>query len=148
MASNAGTKNAGNAVHPIARWVAGLLSPMCLRDQRMLSSLVSRSMFGAALISFVSGYVLENVHLTFYGVAAAGVAMFAVSCPNWRQREDEEQRWCDEGMVKAYYDLRSEILDAVEAEVEEEEGEKAIKGKAPSNSKSAGDAPKKSKQGK
>ncbi|KAH9599475.1 Microsomal signal peptidase 12kDa subunit [Trypanosoma melophagium] len=108
-------------VHPVAKWVAGLYSPMSLKDQRMVASGAARTLYGSLLISLILGYVMGLVYITFYGVTAGFVVSLLLYVPNWYQREDDDQRWCDESEVKEYYRLRQELLDQMVKEQTQEE---------------------------
>ncbi|ORC89573.1 uncharacterized protein TM35_000111070 [Trypanosoma theileri] len=107
-------------VHPIAKWVAGLFSPMSLKDQRMVLSGVARMLYGSLFISLILGYVVGLAYITFYGLAAGFAVSLLLFVPNWYQREDEDQRWCDESDVKEYYRIRQELLDQMATEQEKE----------------------------
>lgn len=94
---------APSTVHPAARWVAGLFSPMSLRDQDYCADMLQRIVWGSLAVSFPIAYWLGNILVTVGGVIAAAVVCLVLFVPNWRQRPDPALQYADDTAVYHYY---------------------------------------------
>ncbi|KAK7198675.1 Microsomal signal peptidase 12 kDa subunit (SPC12) [Novymonas esmeraldas] len=90
-------------VHPVARWVAGLLSPMSLRDQEYCTDMFQRLLWGSLLVSFPVAYWLGNILVTVGGVCGATVLCLVLFVPNWYQHPDPAMKYADDTEVYHYY---------------------------------------------
>ncbi|GET89342.1 hypothetical protein, conserved [Leishmania tarentolae] len=90
-------------VHPFARWVAGLLSPMSLQDQVYCSEMFMRILWGSVAVSFPIAYWMGSVLVTVVGVCTATAVCFVLYVPNWYQRPDPALQYADDTEVYNYY---------------------------------------------
>jgi hypothetical protein len=98
-------------IHPAALYVAGLLSPMSLLDQRWAYYGAWYIINCAAVIGFGLGYYMSSFRYCLYVVGAALALCHAVFLLNWRQRADPSVKWVPEAKVAAYYDLMERCVD-------------------------------------
>lgn len=91
-----------SSVHPIARWVSGLFSPMSLKDQSYVATVHARILWTTLCISFPIAYIADNIFITVGCVAAA--VMFCLVCfvPNWLQHPDPLMTFADDTAVYYY----------------------------------------------
>ncbi|EAN99003.1 hypothetical protein, conserved [Trypanosoma cruzi] len=124
-------QNEGQAmVHPLARWFAGLSAPMSLRDQQMVRKGLTRVFCVFLFLPLIAGFFFEHIGMVFYGVVMGCVVSLVLFGPNWYQREDPDQRWCDEAEVKEYYRVRQMLIDELEEEESNEELQALTKNRA------------------
>ncbi|CCW64304.1 unnamed protein product [Phytomonas sp. EM1] len=90
-------------VHPFARMVAGLLSPMSLEDQRWAYSFSCHAIFGTFIVSFPIAYAVQNVFFCVYSILVAACVSAVVCLPNWRQNIDYNLTFEADEKVDAYY---------------------------------------------
>ncbi|KEG13209.1 hypothetical protein DQ04_01151160 [Trypanosoma grayi] len=64
--------------------------------------------------------------MTFYGLAAGCATSLVLYAPNWYQREDDDQKWCDEAEVREYYQARQQLLDDFAQEDSAMEGQEEV----------------------
>lgn len=108
------------AVHPYAQKLAGLLSPMSIRDQEVASQVSTYLIFSSLIFSFPVAFWMENILISAGAITLAGVICFILFLPNWRQRKDPEMQWVSRAEVYYYY----KKLEARRAEMKTS-GEKA-----------------------
>lgn len=89
-------------IHPLSRKLAGLLSPLSLKDQKYNNALSIQLIFGSLLGSFPVAYYFDNIFIAVFGIIAGTVVSLVLCLPNWWQQEDGLQ-WANEDDVKAYY---------------------------------------------
>lgn len=90
-------------VHPMARQLAGLLSPMALQDQKLAAWLCNTLMILSVAISFPVAYWMQNILVCIYSVTAAALCCLVVCLPNWWQRRDPDLKFADDQAVWRYY---------------------------------------------
>ncbi|CBZ27809.1 conserved hypothetical protein [Leishmania mexicana MHOM/GT/2001/U1103] len=90
-------------VHPAARWVAGLLSPMSLRDQGYCTDMFQCILWGSLAVSFPIAYWMGCVLVTVIGVCAATLVCLVLFVPNWYQHPDPALKYADDMEVYGYY---------------------------------------------
>lgn len=90
-------------VHPYARKLAGLLSPMSLQDQEVASRVSSYLIFSSLFFSFPVAFWMENILISAGAITLAGIISFILFLPNWRQRKDPEMQWVPRAEVYYYY---------------------------------------------
>lgn len=91
------------AVHPAARWLARLFSPMSLKDQDYCTERFQRLLWGTLFISFPIAYSLGNVLITMGAVCAVTLVSLVVFVPNWFQHPDPLLKYADDTEVYYYY---------------------------------------------
>jgi hypothetical protein len=91
------------AVHPAARWVARLFSPMSLKDQEYCTDRFQRLLWGTLLVSFPIAYWIGNVLITVGAVCGATVVSLVLFVPNWYQHPDPLLKYADDTDVYNYY---------------------------------------------
>lgn len=92
-----------SAVHPAARWLARLFSPMSLKDQASCADRFQRLLWGSLFLSFPVAYWLGNVLITMGAVVAATVVCLVLFVPNWYQHPDPALHYADDTAVYYYY---------------------------------------------
>lgn len=97
------TGAAARSVHPAARWLARLFSPMSLKDQTACTDRFQRFLWGTLFVSFPIAYWLGNVLVTMGAVCAATVISLVVFVPNWYQHPDPLLTYADDTDVYHYY---------------------------------------------
>ncbi|KAG5502972.1 hypothetical protein JKF63_04745 [Porcisia hertigi] len=95
--------SASRKVHPVARWVAGLLSPMSLQDQCYCTDWFQRILWGSLAFSFPLAYFTGTVLITVGGVCAATVVCLVLFVPNWYQHSDPALKYANDTQVYHYY---------------------------------------------
>ncbi|CAM39190.1 conserved hypothetical protein [Leishmania braziliensis MHOM/BR/75/M2904] len=90
-------------VHPAARWVSGLFSPMSLRDQEYCTDMFQRILWGSVVVSFPIAYWMGRVLVTVVGVCVATAVCLVLFVPNWYQRPDLALKYADDTEVHNYY---------------------------------------------
>ncbi|KAG5477641.1 hypothetical protein CUR178_05347 [Leishmania enriettii] len=95
--------SAPRQVHPAARWVAALFSPMSLRDQEYCANMLQRILWGSLGISFPIAYWTGRVRVTLIGLCAAMVVCIVLFVPNWYQNPDPALTYADDTEVYNYY---------------------------------------------
>ncbi|KAG5477109.1 hypothetical protein LSCM1_05451 [Leishmania martiniquensis] len=95
--------SARRKVHPAARWVAGLFSPMSLRDQEFCATMFQRILWGSLAVSFPIAYGTGRVLITVIGLCAAVVVCIVLFVPNWYQNPDPALKYADDREVYNYY---------------------------------------------
>lgn len=90
-------------VHPLAKKLAGLLSPMSLKDQEAASFWCTAILGGSLAVFFPIAYWLQSMLVVVSGVFGAALVSAAVCVPNWRQRRDEKLKFANDHHVWDYY---------------------------------------------
>jgi hypothetical protein len=90
-------------VHPLARSLAGLLSPMSFRDQQFSFTWAQRLMYATGIALYPVAWYMETFQVFAYGVLAAFGVCCVLFVPNWYQNADPQVKFVDRAVTKAYY---------------------------------------------
>lgn len=128
-------------VHPAARWLARLFSPMSLKDQEYCTQRFQRILWGSLLVSYPVAYWMGNVLITMGAVAAATVLCLVLFVPNWYQHPDP-LKYADDMDVYYYYQQyeaakKAARESATAATSADEAGKSATRAATPASQKKA-----------
>lgn len=94
-----------SSLHPFARKIKNLFSPMSIKDQALVDFWLMPIIGSALLISFPVAYVYENVLISVISLFVAWIACMFAFLPNWRQSKDDDMNWVSATEYYAYYQL-------------------------------------------
>lgn len=96
-------KPSKQAVHPLAKMLADLMSPMSLKDQESANCWCTVMICGSLVVSFPVAYWLQNLFIVMFSIAGAAAVSLVVCVPNWRRRPDRSLKFADDRSVWDYY---------------------------------------------
>lgn len=91
-------------VHPLARKLAALLSPMSLTDQRLCFLWSQRIMYTAGVLLYPVAWYIETFRVFAVGVLCAAGLCCVLFLPNWYQHPDPEVTYVSKATTREYYD--------------------------------------------
>ncbi|CUG44125.1 transmembrane protein, putative [Bodo saltans] len=91
-------------VHPLAKSLAGLLSPMSFRDQQMCFTWAQRILYATGIALYPVAWYMETFQVFAYGIVAAFGVCCVLFVPNWYQNADPQVKFIDRAVTKPYYE--------------------------------------------